>query len=240
MTLVRSLIYVAYLYTAMALCVIVLGPIAFFSPRHGMIGPQAWAHMAIWGLRVICGARVRVEGAENVPPGGVLVASKHQAMLDTLTPFFVLKRPAIVLKKELLSMPLFGWYAKRVGMIAIDRDGYAATLKQMLRDARARAAEGREIVIFPEGTRQELGAPPDYKSGVAALYRDLGVPCVPVAVSTGLVWSAQGIIRRPGEAVVKFLPPIAPGLSRADFMRELETRIETETNALVADGLAKK
>jgi len=236
MTLVRSLIFVIYLYATMALCVIALAPLALFAPRQAILGPQIWVRTSIWGLRWICGARVRVEGAENVPPGGVLVASKHQAMLDTLTPFLVLKRPAIVLKKELLAMPLFGWFAQRTGMIAIDREGHAAALKQMLKDARERAADGREIVIYPEGTRQELGAPPDYKPGVAALYRDLNVPCVPVAVSTGLVWSANGIIRRPGEAVVKFLPPIMPGLSRADFMRELETRIETETNALVAAG----
>jgi 1-acyl-sn-glycerol-3-phosphate acyltransferase len=153
MTLVRSLIYVIYLYGTMALCVIALAPLALLAPRQAILGPQVWARVAIWGLRAICGARVRVEGAENVPPGGVLVASKHQAMLDTLTPFLVLKRPAIVLKKELLSMPLFGWFAQRTGMIAIDREGHASALKQMLRDARARAGEGREIVIYPEGTR---------------------------------------------------------------------------------------
>ncbi|MGE3143405.1 MAG: lysophospholipid acyltransferase family protein [Hyphomonadaceae bacterium] len=235
MTALRSLAYVVWLYGSMALIGVTFAPAALLAREAAIAAARVWARMALWGLRVICGARVRFEGLEHIsaaPPQ--LYASKHQAMLDTITPFAVLKRPAIVLKQELLKMPIFGWFAQRTGMIAIDREGHAKTLKAMLRTARTRLAEGRDIVIFPEGTRQELDAPPDYKIGVAALYRDLGAPCVPVAVSTGLVWSAHGLIRRPGRATIKFLPPIPPGLSREEFMRTLEERIETETAALVA------
>lgn len=236
MIAVRSLIYVLFLYGSMTLVGLVCLPASLIRREWALLAPQLWVRMSLWGLRWIVGAHVLIEGAENIPSGRVIIASKHQAMLDTMTPFLVMKAPSIVLKKELLSMPVFGWFAQRGGMIAIDRDGHASALKGMLRDARARAEEGRPIVIYPEGTRQEIGAAPDYKPGVAALYRDLNAPCVPVAVSTGLVWSANGLIRRPGTAVVRYLEPIAPGLSRADFMRELETRIETATNELVARG----
>lgn len=238
MILLRSIVYVLYLYGSMAVVGLVCLPFALAKREWAMIAPRLWVRSGIWALRWIVGARLVIEGAENIPAGRVLIASKHQAMLDTMTPFLVMRAPAIVLKKELLSMPVFGWFAKRTGMIAIDRDGHASALKGMLREARARAEEGRPVVIYPEGTRQEIGARPDYKPGVAALYRDLNAPCVPVAVSTGLVWSANGLIRRPGTAVVRFLPPIPPGLSRTDFMRELEARIETATNALIAAARA--
>lgn len=235
MTLLRSLIYVSYLYLSMALIALIWLPRVLVRPIDAVQAQRVWARTSIWGLRWIVGARLLIEGAENIPTSGrVLIASKHQAMLDTMTPFLVMRAPAVVLKKELLSMPIFGWFAKRSGMIAIDRDGHASALKAMLREARARADEGREIIIYPEGTRQEIGAPPDYKPGVAALYRDLGAPCVPVAVSTGKVWSAHGLMRRPGVAVVRYLEPIPPGLARDDFMRELQSRIETATAELVA------
>ncbi len=236
MTLIRSLIYVVALYGGMAVVGLVCLPAALVSRRAALAAPRLWTRYALWALRVICGARVTIEGAPIAAPA--LYASKHQAMLDTLTPFLSLPEPAIVLKKELLTMPVFGWFAQRCGMIAIDREAQASALRGMLRAARARAAEGRDIVIFPEGTRQEIGAAPDYKPGVAALYRDLDLPCVPIAVSTGLVWQAHGVLRRPGHAVIKFLDPIPPGLSRAEFMRELQERIERETEALVARGRA--
>lgn len=234
MTLLRSLIYVVYLYTTMTIVALALAPATLFSSKFALHGARLWARAAIWGLRVICGARLTIEGLEHISDKPVLYAAKHQSMIDTIAPFTVLAAPAVVLKKELLGAPLFGWYASRSGMIAVDRDRHANALKGMLRAARARVAEGRPILIFPEGTRQELGAPPDYKPGVAALYRDLGLPCVPIALSTGLVWSAHGLIRRPGRASIRFLEPIPAGLSRDDFMRELERRIETETAALIA------
>lgn len=239
MTLLRSLLYILFLYGSMAVVGLIYLPAALISRKTAIGAPRLWARINITMLRVICGADVRVEGLEHIPPSPALYASKHQAMLDTMTPFLTLREPSVVLKRELLSMPVFGWFAQRSGMIAIDREAHARALKAMLRDARARRDDGRDIVIFPEGTRQDLGAAPDYKPGVAALYRDLGVPCVPIAVSTGLVWSAHGPIRRPGRATIKFLEPIAPGLNRDDFMRELEGRIERETAALVARDSAK-
>jgi 1-acyl-sn-glycerol-3-phosphate acyltransferase len=159
-------------------------------------------------------------------------------MLDTLMPFLMLKDPAIVLKRELVNAPVFGWYAVATGQIPIDREANASALRNLLKAARGRRDEGRQIFIFPEGTRTAPHAPPDYKPGVAALYRDLGVPCVPIALDSGKVWSARGLIRRPGLVTIQVLDPIAPGQSREAFMATLQARIETATDALYSKGKA--
>lgn len=232
MTLLRSLIYVLWLYGGMAVIGLVALPAAVFSREAGLVAIRVWARWAVSGARALCGIRLRFEGLEHLSKGPVLIASKHQAMLDTIAPFLVMSAPAIVLKRELLAMPIYGWFAKRSGMIPVDRDAHAKALKTMVREAKARMAEGRPIFIFPEGTRQAIGAPPAYKPGVAALYRELNVPCVPAALNTGLVWAARGLTRRPGEAVIRFLEPIPAGLPRREFMRLLEERIERESAAL--------
>jgi 1-acyl-sn-glycerol-3-phosphate acyltransferase len=234
MTLLRGWLFVAFFYLALLGIGIVFTIPTLINRRAARAAARSFSAQVRWGLRVIVGARVRIEGAENIPAGPVLVAAKHQSMLDAFAPFLVLRDPAFVLKRELLTMPIFGWFIARAGMIAIDRDGGAGALKDMLRAARLELKAGRPIVIFPEGTRQKIGAPRDYKPGVAALYRDLGAPCVPVACSTGLVWAPRGFRRWPGVATLQFLAPIPPGLPRAQFMTELETRIETATDALIA------
>jgi 1-acyl-sn-glycerol-3-phosphate acyltransferase len=180
------------------------------------------------------GAKVIFKGLEKIPPGACLVASKHQAMLETLAPFLMFPEPAFVLKKELLSAPVLGWYAQRMRMIPIDREANAKALKDLMRAARVSRDEGRQIIIFPEGTRQAPGVKGEYKPGVAALYRDLGIPCVPMALDTGRVWSARGLMRRPGTCTIEVLDPIAPGLSRDEFMRTLEERVEAASTALLA------
>lgn len=236
MRFLRSLIFVVWLYASMAILGIVVAPFTLFSSRAALATGRAWARTTLAAARVLCGIHVELRGLDNLPPEPFLLAMKHQAMLDTFIPFFVAREPSIVLKRELLNMPIFGWYAKRAGFIPIDREAGASALKGMVRAARAAFERGRVIVIFPEGTRQEIGAPPDYKPGVAALYRDLNAPCVPAALNSGVCWPAHGVVRKPGRVVIEFLPPIPAGLSRKDFMRTLETAIETRTNALVADS----
>lgn len=232
MLLLRSLVFVVWLYASLAAVGLIFAPSLLFGRAGGMMACRSWARCILWGLRWIVGARVVFEGMENIPPGPVLVASKHQAMLDTLMPFLMLKDPAIVLKQELVNAPVFGWYAVATGHIPVDREANATALRTLLKHARQRKAEGRQIFIYPEGTRAEPGAPPDYKPGVAALYRDLGVPCVPMALDSGKVWPAHGLIRRPGVVTFKVLPPIAPGLSRDAFMTQLQDSIETATATL--------
>jgi 1-acyl-sn-glycerol-3-phosphate acyltransferase len=142
-----------------------------------------------------------------------------------------------VLKKELLVIPFYGWYTIQGGMIAVDREGHASALKKLVPDNRERLSEDRQVIIFPEGTRKDPGAEPDYKPGVAALYRDLDLPCTPLATNSGVHWPAHGFLRRPGVIVFEFLEPIPAGLKRGEFMRELQDRIETATNALLAEGI---
>jgi 1-acyl-sn-glycerol-3-phosphate acyltransferase len=158
-------------------------------------------------------------------------------MLDTVTPFDVLADPAFVLKKQLMNVPVYGWFAARAGMIPVDREAHAKALKQLVNDARTRLEQGRQIVIFPEGTRGPPGVAGAYKPGVAALYRELGMACTPLALNTGVHWPAHGFLRTPGTIVFEFLEPIPAGLKRGEFMRILQDRIETASTALIAEGL---
>ena len=230
--MIRSLIYVLWLYGSMAVIGIVYFPAALINGKAAGDAARVWSHAALWGARVIIGLTVEIRGRENIPRGAALIAGKHQAMLDTIMPFAVLDDPTVVLKKELLAMPIFGWFSQRAGMIAVDRDAGAAAMMKMLREAKAHAEAGQQVVIFPEGTRQEVGAPPDYQPGVAGLYAAMKTPCVPVALNTGLYWPAHGVRRKPGNAVIEFLEPIPPGLPRKEFMATLQERIETASDRL--------
>ncbi|WP_368412842.1 lysophospholipid acyltransferase family protein [Dongia sp.] len=194
-----------------------------------------WIAGSLWLLKVCVGLTMREVGSENLPAGPVLVAAKHQSAWETLYLSWRLNHPAFVLKKELLMIPVFGWFLARVGMIAIDRSGKASALKKMVADAKAIFAQGRPVVIFPEGTRVAPGARMPYQPGIAALYAQLGVPVVPVALNSGLFWGRQAFVKKAGVITIEYLPPIPPGLDRKSFMRELEARIET-----AAERLAKE
>jgi len=232
MRLLRSLIFVVWLYGSMAVIGLVLWPFVAMDDRHVYTALRWWSHATLFGLRWTIAARVSFEGLEHAPKGGALIAAKHQSMLDTIVPALILEKPAFIYKAELSGTPIMGSYLKR-NQIAVDRGGHAKALKSIVRGAREAVAKGRQVVIFPEGTRQPLDAPPDYKPGIAAMYKDLNMPVTPIALNTGLIWKPKGLMRSPGHVVIKVLPPIPPGLSREDFMRELETVIERESQALL-------
>ena len=237
MILLRSLLFAAYVYIWSAMLAILAIPLLLV-PRGAMMAVfRLWSRSITWGLGVICGVRLEIRGRQYVPTGAALIAPKHQCMYDTIVPFNLLPDGCLVMKKELTRIPFYGWYATKTGMVVIDREGAAKTLRKLLADARQRMAEKRQLLIFPEGHRMAPGEAPDYKPGVAGLYRELDVPCVPVATNSGVHWPAHGFLRRPGTIVVEYLPPIAPGLKRGEFMRELQSRIETATNALLAEGI---
>lgn len=233
MHIIGSALFVIWMYGLMAVMGLLCSPL--------LLGPRSWARgcfavyrtLVFAGLRVLCGIRFEVRGREHIPQGPALVASKHQSMFETLAFWHILPDPAIILKKELKYLPFFGWYAMKLKNVAVDRSAGASALKAMLRAARERANEGRQIVIFPQGTRVKPGAPETYKPGVAGLYGAMDVPCVPVALNSGLYWPGSGFIRRPGTITIEFLQPIPAGLPRARFMEELETRIETASTALL-------
>ena len=228
----RTFLFVVWFYLSLAVVATGLSPALLMGHGQAMWVVKLWARVALFGYRWIAGVKVQTLGPQHVPTGGALVASKHQGLLDFVALIAALPDPCFVLKKELTHMPFLGWFGVKTKMIAVDRDGHAKALKDMVRQARERLAEGRQVIIFPEGTRAEVGAAPDYKPGIAALYRDLETSCIPVATDSGLWWPAKGTIPQ-GVATFEFLEPIPAGLKRGPFMVELEQRIETASTALL-------
>ena len=233
MTVLRSLIFTLWLYLSMVIFAVGLSPALLMPHRAAMGVIKLWARFVLFGLRWIAGVRVEFRGLEHRPTGAALIAAKHQGMLDVVAPFAILDDPCFVLKKELMPLPFFGWFAWKTKMIAVDRSAHSKALKDMVRQTRARLADDRQILIFPEGTRTTPGEPADYKPGVAAIYRDVNAPCWPIATNSGVHWPAHGFKRYPGVVVFEFLPPRPAGLKRAEFMAELESRIETASTALL-------
>jgi 1-acyl-sn-glycerol-3-phosphate acyltransferase len=236
MSRIRSFLFVVWLYGLTTFIALFALPFLLAGRAGSMWVIRTWSRYVAFGLRHIVGLRIEVRGLEHRPKGAGLVAAKHLSMLDTVAPFTFLPDPAFVLKKQLLAVPVYGWFAMGGGMIPVDREAHSKALKDLVVTSRSRLAAGRQIVIFPEGTRKQPGAEPDYKPGVAALYRDLGAECIPMATNSGLFWPAHGQHWRAGTAVFELLEPIPAGLKRADFMRTLEERIETATARLLAEG----
>jgi len=236
MLLIRSLAFNVLAYAGFLLLAVVLLPTLAFGRHALFFAARTWSGMTLWLMRHVAGLSLEIRGLEQLPPGGCILACKHQSALETFGVVPVVGDFAFILKRQLNWVPVFGWYTSLSGMIGVDRGGGSAALRSLTKAARKAAAEGRRIIIYPEGTRRPVGAPPIYKYGVSLLYSALGVPCVPVAVNTGLFWPRRSILRRPGTAVVEFLPPIPPGLERQAFARELERRIEEATARLLAEG----
>jgi len=194
---------------------------------------RLWSRSVLWLLRITVGLSHRVEGLENLPEGRFLVAAKHQSAWDTLVMPILIPDAVVILKKELLQIPFYGWYARKHGMIGIDRKAGASALRGMVADAARAAARGQTLVMFPEGTRTAPGETRPYQRGIAALYNRLGLPVVPVALNSGLYWGRRNLFLRPGVITVRILPAIPPGLAAGDFMARLESDIEGATAALV-------
>jgi len=187
-----------------------------------------WAKLTLGMLKVVCGTDYRIEGRGNMPTGPALLAVKHQSMWETVALTILLPNPCFVLKKELISVPVFGWWCRAAGFIAVDREAGANAMRQMLETARERLEEGCQVLIFPEGTRVPPGETGTYHPGVAGLYKALGTHCVPVAHNSGLFFRYPGIRRESGTITLTFLPPIDPGLKRPEFLNQVKSAIETE------------
>ena len=213
----------------------VLGAPILLLPRWAVVAwSRLWIRFVLGWLSLTCGLTHRVTGLENLPAGPAIIASKHQSSWETMSYTLLFDDAAIVLKRELLFIPIVGWAMARAGNIAVERGEGARALRGLLRQARAKVAEGRSILIFPEGTRVAVGDERPYQVGTAALYRQLGVPVVPVALNSGLFWGRRKFIKWPGVIDVEILPPIAPGLGREEFMAKLRQSIEGATAKLVA------
>jgi 1-acyl-sn-glycerol-3-phosphate acyltransferase len=237
-TAIRSLLFNVLFYVNLVFF-LVLGSPFFFTPRIWSIRAlQVWARSSLWLLRVVAGIGMELRGREHIPHGPALIAGKHQSFWETFAILPWLDDPAMVLKKELVYIPWFGWFARKFRMIAVERSAGSAALRNLVRQAEACIAAGRQVVIMPEGTRRAPDDPSAYKPGAAALYATLGVPCVPFALNSGLFWPRRKFLRHPGTIVLEFLPPIPPGLPRKAFQAALEGAIEPATQALVAEGRA--
>ena len=236
MTAFRSFLFLIWLFGGSA--VIAIGAIPLLVlPRGFTVGlMHFWGRFVCFGLRWICGVKIEVRG--TAPIGAALIAAKHQSMLDICGPFTLLPDTCFVMKKELLRIPLFGLYAMKCRMIWLDRSGHSAALRKLVTDTQDRMQDDRQVVIFPEGTRTPPGQAGHYQPGIAALYRDLGLPCIPCATNSGVHWQGKGgFMRWPGTVVFEYLEPIPAGLKRGEFMKQLEERIEAASNALLAEGL---
>jgi 1-acyl-sn-glycerol-3-phosphate acyltransferase len=228
----RSYLFLGLFYAWGVFWVLFILPLLVCPRRWTVRSFRYWSLGIMLLLRVICGIKVELRGRQLIPKGAALIAPKHQSMFDVFAQFAWLPDSCFVTKKELMWIPLFGWYAQKARMISVDRSGHAAALRKMVADAKQRFADNRQLVIFPEGHRGDPGVPGEYKPGIAALYREIDVPVAPVATNCGVHWPRKGLLS-PGTIVFEYLEPIPPGLKRAEFMRILQDRIETASMALL-------
>jgi 1-acyl-sn-glycerol-3-phosphate acyltransferase len=238
MTALRSLAYNVAFYVNIIVLMIVGLPLVLLGRRGVFFMARLWSGSSLWLLRTICNLRVEYRGVENIPEGGYILAAKHESLLETFALLPNARDFAIILKRQLVFIPLFGLYLVGARQIAIDRSRGRAALTQIVAQACEVLGAGRQIIIYPEGTRRPPGAPPRYKHGVAAIYAETGAPCVPVALNTGLFWGRRGFARRSGVTVIEYLPPIPPGLDRDAFADRLEAAIEAACTRLNAEAVA--
>ncbi|MDH7798046.1 MULTISPECIES: 1-acyl-sn-glycerol-3-phosphate acyltransferase [unclassified Beijerinckia] len=200
---------------------------------------KIWGKSSLWLLDKICGTKAEFRGLENIPKGALIIAPKHQSIWETFALEMFFDDYSIILKRQLMWLPLFGWYLKRADLIAIDRASGRSALEQIIQQAKKLPPQGRQLLCFPEGTRRPPGAPPRYRIGIAQIYMETGMPCLPVAMNSGLFWARRSFLRRPGTIVVEFLPVIPPGLPREEFFTRLQTVIEDASNRLMTEAIAK-
>ena len=234
--ILRSLLFNLLFYLNLLVLLIAALP-TLVLPRGAILWVvRLWARNNHWLLRTVCGISFELRGLDRIPPGPLLVASKHQSAWDTFALFPLFADPAFILKRELMWLPLFGWFAWKAGMLPVDRGARSQALAAIAACAKIELARNRQIVIFPEGTRRPPGAPPSYKYGIVHLYAESAVACLPIALNSGLFWPRRSFRRYPGTIVAEFLDPIAPGLDKQVFAERLQQAIEGATARLIAEG----
>jgi len=238
MILLRSLLFQTAFYLTTAVFAIVGMPVLLMDRHRVQAYAKFWTGTEVWLLEKICGTKLVWRGLENLPRGACLIAAKHQSTLETMALTTKGADFSYILKRELTAIPIFGWYLKGAGQVAIDRAKRGQALPDLTRQVREAMEQGRQIIIFPEGTRKPVGAPPEYKSGVSHLYVDTGAVCVPVALNTGLFWPRHSLSIHPGTVTIAFLQPIEPGLDKQRFLQLIESRIEAATAELINEAVA--
>ena len=235
MLALRSVAFNILFYLNLVLHIVAALP-TFFLPRRTFIAlAKSWGRTSN-ALLGVAGIRVEMRGLEKIPKGALLVASKHQSVWETFALIPLFDDPAYIYKRELMWIPVFGWYLVKSDMVPVDRRARGGAIAGMIESARTQLARGRQIIIFPEGTRTAPGAPPAYKSGLANLYEATNVPCLPVALNSGVFWPRRKFLRYPGTIVLEALDPIPPGLAKDAFAARVMADIESATARLVAEG----
>lgn len=229
----RSLIFVVQMYLALFLLAVLFAPLALVWKGASFYWMKRFCHWSRFTAKHIVGLQTEVRG--DAPTGAVLVASKHQSFLDSITLLSVLDAPRFIMKKELTWIPILGWHGLNMGCIPVDRGKRGKAISKLMADVKAGQTKAGQLIIYPQGTRVAPGVKMPYKMGTAALYNQLEQDCVPVATNVGVFWPRTGIYRKPGTAVIEFLPAIKPGLPNAEFMAELEMRIEDASTRLMAE-----
>jgi len=237
-TLFRSFVFNLLFYLNTIFWLIIALP-TFFMPYRAVITiAKAWGRSNLVLLRAVCGIDYEIRGLEKIPTGPLIVASKHQSAWETFALVPLFDNPLFIVKRELLWIPIFGWLMSKGRMVPVDRGGGSQALASMTARARLELADNRQLIIFPEGTRRPAGAEARYKFGVAHLYVAEGVPCLPIALNSGLFWPRRSMRRRPGTVLVEILDPIGPGLGKDVFFKRLQSDIETATARLIAESKA--
>lgn len=229
-----SLVFVVQMYLAMAVIALIFAPWALFSRHGARVGCKTFCRWVIFSLRILTGLRSEVRGTP--PATEALIAAKHQSFLDIILIFNAVPAGKFIMKRELMFAPFLGQYALRIGCVPVNRGKRGAAIAKMKADVAKGTAEPGQLIIYPQGTRVAPGHKKPYKVGTGLLYEQLAQPCYPVATNVGVFWPKRGILRKPGLAVVEFLPPIPPGLPVHEFMTRLETEVETQSNRLMADA----
>jgi 1-acyl-sn-glycerol-3-phosphate acyltransferase len=229
-----SLVFIVQMYLSMAVIAVVFAPWALASRHGARVACKTFCRWVIFSLRVLTGMRSEVRGTP--PTDECIIAAKHQSFLDIILIFNAVPAGKFIMKRELMYAPFLGQYALRIGCVPVNRGKRGAAIAKMKADVQAGAAEPGQLIIYPQGTRVAPGATRPYKVGTGLLYEQLAQPCVPVATNVGVFWPKRGILRKPGLAVVEFLPVIAPGLPVPDFMARLEAEVETHSNRLMREA----
>ncbi len=238
----RSLIFMAAFYSAIVIQMVFWTPAFFFMKREdGWKVVRVWAWINLWLQNRIIGTRFDFRGLENIPRGeGVIVASKHQSTWETFTTLLFLEDPSYVLKRELMYIPLFGWFAFKMRMVPVNRGKRNKALKGLIREAKKQYDNNRQIIIYPEGTRRNAYAPPAYKYGITRMYQEMNANVLPLALNSGMFWPRRSLSHERGLIILEFLDIIEPGMSPKKFSATLEKRIEHKTAQLLAEGEKSK
>ncbi|MGI3183903.1 lysophospholipid acyltransferase family protein [Nioella aestuarii] len=231
---IRSLIFIGQMYLMMLIMAIFFTPWAIVQRSAAFTAVHSYCRWVRWTASWMVGLKSEIRG--KPPTDEVLIAAKHQSFFDIILIVSAVPRPKFIMKSVLRFAPILGWYAKRIGCVPVDRGKRAQAIQQMIEGVKSGAQEPGQLIIYPQGTRVAPGADRPYKIGTGILYDQTGQPCVPAATNVGVFWPRHGILRKPGLAVVEFLPVIEPGMDKDAFMAELKEVVETNSDRLMAEA----